>query len=91
MTKTMYKTINNILKIEPIQVERETKHTLWVKNNNNTIQIRKESDYQAFHYTWEQALTHLIDKQHLKIESIKTQLKKEQAVLDQILAIKNTD
>ena len=82
--------------INKVEVERETKHTGWVKRKyfggrTKIEQCRKKSDYSRFFDTWEQAHSYLIEKWRDKVCYLKKQTNDANSKLSQIKAMKNQE
>ena len=94
MPETKYVTESYSTEITPIEVERSTKHTVWINQHDwftgkvSMEQFRKKSDYKNFHDTWEQAHTYLKKKHQKNLHNLKKKLDEEVVLLTKISAMR---
>lgn len=97
MPEIKYKTKEYSTKIEPVEVERSTDKSVWIKSKDrrsNKIFVErslKVTDYQIFHDSWELAHTYLVSKHRTNLNVFKDKFEREQVILDLLLAMKNPE
>ncbi len=70
--------------IVKVEIERETGSTVWIKGGRCQ---RKESEYQSFFDTFEEAKQHCVDEAHKKLEVVKRQLDQARSYLAHALKL----
>lgn len=82
--------------INKVEIERETKLTVWVKRKHfggrtNIERCRKKSDYSMFFDTWEQAHMYIVEKWQSRFDYLKNQTDEASSKLEQFKAMKNPE
>lgn len=67
---TKYRTRSTIPEIDMIEVDRETNASVWI----NGVRRQKDSGYERFHDSWEEAHKSLIEKASRRIETVEMEL-----------------
>jgi len=70
-------------KIEKIEVERETKSTVWIKGRAE----RKHGEYHDYHDTWKEARDFLVDNAYEHIDDKTNALEFAEKALDEVMAM----
>ena len=78
--KVKYKTTKWDVEIQPVEIERETIASVWIKGSRSS----KHSEYARFWDTWEEAHTHLLNKAKRQVESLRLQLERAKGELGNI-------
>jgi len=79
-------------KIEKREIIRESRQTIWINGyNDKPMRVRKFSDFDQYHDTFEDAKLYLINKSRLKIESLQDNLGKELMNLEEIRSMEDED
>lgn len=79
-------------KIKKIEIEKETEKTIWIKDkwnsgNNSLTQCRKDSEWNKYFDTFQDAKNYLIDKCENKIKSLNEKINKENENLKTLIKL----
>jgi hypothetical protein len=74
-------------KITEVEVERETDASVWIDGRRS----KKESEYETYFDSFEQAKTALLDRQQSRIYGLRAQLDNAAIVLNEIAALSRGD
>jgi hypothetical protein len=97
MSETWYRTTRGSIRIEPIEVERSTEKSVFVRDpfGFGTPRARATvdrcaitSEYFQFHRTWDDAKAFLLQQQEEKVISLRAQLDSANGKLGNIKGLK---
>lgn len=77
-------------KIEQVECSRETDKTLWICSHRAATaerQVRKRTDYEQYHDTWEAAQAFVVSALTRKISSLQSELDKYHQQLQIVQAL----
>lgn len=71
-------------KIVPVEVDRETERCVWVGGRRRA----KNSDYESYFSTWDEAHNHLLGKVQVKVDAARRRLEQLNSELGNIKGMK---
>jgi len=63
-----------------VEVDRETAHNVWI----NGIKNLKETTWEIYHSSWEEAHSYLIDRGNQNVKNVKKRLESEKERLKKV-------
>lgn len=91
MAETWFRARIWALKVEPVEVVRETEKTVEIRDGRSTFRSHKSSQGEGIFPRWDEAHAFLLNQAELKLENARTALQRAQGAHGRVKGMKKPE